>query len=267
MITTLPYTNIMAREQLEYGLVSYNAEKNLFVCPWGSLLQDRVIHKTIFPTGKFDATFSRVTWDKREVTQKIIDLNPSCVFNCNSTRARLPFKQIPYIDYAKPSIEVADKHIDFSFIGWECNLVRRKIFDLYPNHKFCLKRDRYHYHHDEELRGVYSKTYDNILGRSRFSLCPRGVGSSTMRFWESLKCGAIPVLISDELNLVPWDWENTIIRISEFELFSTPNVIESKISEITTEKEAVMRDNCIKCYNYYNNLDNLFAYISVNLLD
>jgi hypothetical protein len=43
-----------------------------------------------------------------------------------------------------------------------------------------------------------TRRYNEILSESRFSLCPEGAGPNTLRLWESLAVGAIPVVISDE---------------------------------------------------------------------
>jgi hypothetical protein len=43
--------------------------------------------------------------------------------------------------------------------------------------------------------------YGRELATSRFVLCPRGVASNTIRFFESLMFGRIPVLVSDDAKL------------------------------------------------------------------
>jgi len=39
--------------------------------------------------------------------------------------------------------------------------------------------------------------YVDVLQRSVFALCPSGTGPNTIRLWEALGCGAIPVVLSD----------------------------------------------------------------------
>lgn len=59
--------------------------------------------------------------------------------------------------------------------------------------------------------------YCEILEQSTFSLCPSGSGPNSIRLWESLMVGAIPVIISDKL-LLPGNqklWEESCIFISE----------------------------------------------------
>jgi len=41
--------------------------------------------------------------------------------------------------------------------------------------------------------------YNQVLSDSRFSLCPEGAGPNTLRFWESIAVGAVPVLFNRTL--------------------------------------------------------------------
>jgi hypothetical protein len=54
--------------------------------------------------------------------------------------------------------------------------------------------------------------YNDILIKSRYSLCPSGSGPNSIRFWESLAVGSIPVLLADTLDLPEYiDWENSVV--------------------------------------------------------
>lgn len=97
-----------------------------------------------------------------------------------------------------------------------------------------------------------SKTsiYNDVLLKSKFSLCPSGSGPNSIRFWESLAIGSIPVLLADTLELPKHsNWENTIIRIKESDLNRINSILES-ISEENIDK---MRHNCISMYNLLKN--------------
>lgn len=52
-------------------------------------------------------------------------------------------------------------------------------------------------HLDEHDKKTFN--YNTILSDSVFSLCPIGAGPNTLRFWESIAVGSIPVLFSDDL--------------------------------------------------------------------
>lgn len=43
-----------------------------------------------------------------------------------------------------------------------------------------------------------TRSYNEMLSDSVFSLCPEGAGPNTIRFWESLAVGAIPVVLADK---------------------------------------------------------------------
>jgi hypothetical protein len=43
--------------------------------------------------------------------------------------------------------------------------------------------------------------YNQVLSDSRFSLCPEGAGPNTLRLWESIAVGAVPVLFNQSLEL------------------------------------------------------------------
>ncbi len=54
-----------------------------------------------------------------------------------------------------------------------------------------------------ERRIALKADYSDILARSKFALCPRGNGPSSIRRWEAVYSGAIPVLIDDTTQ--PWN--------------------------------------------------------------
>lgn len=55
----------------------------------------------------------------------------------------------------------------------------------------------------ELIKNKRSQTlsYNKTLSDSIFSLCPKGAGPNTLRFWESIAVGSIPVLFCDDLAL------------------------------------------------------------------
>lgn len=59
---------------------------------------------------------------------------------------------------------------------------------------------------------------ENILQKSIFSLCPSGTGPNSIRLWESIGCGSIPVVLSDDY-LPPVSnaalWEQAIVSCPE----------------------------------------------------
>lgn len=107
----------------------------------------------------------------------------------------------------------------FSFMGSLSSSVRKKIVKL-DHPRGCVNDS---YGESFGSHGVSSKMqYANLLSESKFVLCPRGFGPSSIRLFETLRAGRVPVIISDDWvspRGLPW---------SEFAVF----IPESKVSEI-----------------------------------
>ena len=71
---------------------------------------------------------------------------------------------------------------------------------------FIVERDEWHYQgmvyrNDSNTNTNNEIEYKNILAESIFSLCPSGTGPSSIRIWESMSYGSIPVILADTLIL------------------------------------------------------------------
>jgi hypothetical protein len=69
--------------------------------------------------------------------------------------------------------------------------------------------------------------YGKIISQSKFVLCPRGYACSTMRLFETMKAGRVPVIISDR-----WvapdgpQWETFSLRVKENQTSLIPQILE-----------------------------------------
>lgn len=100
-----------------------------------------------------------------------------------------------------------------------------------------------------------TKKYNELLLDSTFSLCPSGSGPNSIRFWESLACGSIPVLLADTLEL-PYDidWDSAIIRVKEEDYLSIPETL----AKIDSKRIESMRKKCLEVYDVlHNNFSNI----------
>jgi hypothetical protein len=126
----------------------------------------------------------------------------------------------------------------YSFIGaYESGLylteARRWIFDLpLRNDAYLARRGEWHFEgavYREQIGAVPQSEevllaerrrvneYTEVLGQSVFSLCPSGSGPNSIRLWESLGMGAIPVIIS-ETHKLPGEykqWADAVIFVDE----------------------------------------------------
>jgi exostosin family protein len=76
----------------------------------------------------------------------------------------------------------------------------------------------------EELRG-FKQQYAETLRASRFVLCPRGIGTSSFRLFETMHSGRVPVILSDAW--VPpkgIDWQACALRVAEKDIARLPEI-------------------------------------------
>lgn len=269
----IPDKEIIDEERYELAFSNASFVKPFTVVPWRTATDDKEFRaklKDLIPEEFRYATSVRWSWTNPTITNLIRELGFKKVF-CTSTENKpFPFEQIPYIDYVRPDIYCAkEKTIRFSFVGWNGNPVRNRIFELYKGNSSVISREVFHgvlANADHERSKENAKQYADILAQSRFCLCPKGEGSGTIRFWEALKAGAIPVVISNNLRYPNcWNWLETIVAVNEYSMLTQKYVLESVMS-MSREKEAKMRANCLAAYDYfYNNPANLVKYINSHL--
>jgi hypothetical protein len=122
---------------------------------------------------------------------------------------------------------------------------------------YIVKRKKWHYWDKPKNIEKDSREYKNVLARSRFALCPRGTGPSTIRFWEALGAGAIPILIADDMTLPAGiDWDAAIIQVAERDIEKIPGIL----STITLEDEHNMRLACLRIHEMFSG-DNFVSVI------
>jgi hypothetical protein len=166
-------------------------------------------------------------------------ISPSICKSFYNKKIHTPYHYIeqifnnPYIEY-QPE-RVVDKKFLFSFIGASRTYpkVRDQIITYYQGDDNILDtKDLNSWELEEEERDIYYKSYAQILMQSKFILCPRGIGPSSYRQYESMKMGIAPVIISDEW-VAPHsiDWKSCSIRIQEKDVGNLEEILKSRESE------------------------------------
>ncbi len=98
------------------------------------------------------------------------------------------------------------------------------------------------------------KNYNEILSDSVFALCPAGAGPNSLRLWEALAVGSIPVLF-EKPPLMPnikitssINWDDIVVRVTEDQFLNLPNILRSfDINEINKKQNlALQAYNAIK---------------------
>ncbi|KAA8605398.1 hypothetical protein AL036_19285 [Salipiger aestuarii] len=132
-----------------------------------------------------------------------------------------PFPLFPVqIPEVGEQIDIAARPYLFSFVGAKSNQyyltdARSHILDLLRDHPkgLIIGRDDWHYNKvvyehqirpggrngnaDDLVNKSNSEQFRMSLAQSVFSLCPSGSGPNSIRLWESLGAGAIPVVMAD----------------------------------------------------------------------
>lgn len=166
----------------------------------------------------------------------------------------LPYPHFP-INGCEPEKE---KSLLYSFAGLDSHPCRKPIFEKLTGKKgtWVIKREHWHFWNgnvEEEAR-----EYQSLLSKSRFSLCPRGVGASTIRFWESIQAGAIPILISDAMRLPDGvKWEKCALFVKEKHVKYVPTLLRF----VSKKKEKKMRKRCLELYQKYLTKENFANFI------
>jgi hypothetical protein len=149
-----------------------------------------------------------------------------------------PYSLYPVMHYKRKSNEkkkpLSERKYLYSFIGsYQEGLylspVRKWIFDL-PERKDALVIERSEWHFEQDiyrnqlldmtenevemkLRDKYEKEYIETMNDTVYCLCPSGSGPNSIRLYEAIKFGCIPVLLSDSLD-IPIDSQfNNLIRV------------------------------------------------------
>lgn len=71
----------------------------------------------------------------------------------------------------------------------------------------------------------YRRTFAQVLRDSRFVLCPRGFGASSIRIFEAMRAGRVPVIVSDAWNEPPvGDWPAFSLKVRESDVARIPDI-------------------------------------------
>lgn len=127
----------------------------------------------------------------------------------------------------------------YSFMGAMSHHCRRSVMRLKHDRAFLKDTSEFNvWNTSESEMQQRAIDYSRVLGESQFVLCPRGIGSSSIRLYETLEAGRVPVIISD--SWVPpseTDW-SFAIQVQERRVSSIPKLLESLSSEATERGQA-----------------------------
>ncbi len=111
----------------------------------------------------------------------------------------------------------------------------------------------------------YRGSYWRTLRASRFVLCPRGVGASTIRIFEAMRAGAVPVIIGDDWLEPPiGDWSQFSIRVPERAVLEIPGICAAYGNRATAMGE-IAKETFAQHFAPEAFLDNALDFMRSNL--
>lgn len=168
------------------------------------------------------------------------------------------FSTNTYIEYIPNKIY--EKKYLFSFMGASRTYpkVREKIIELFQGSENIHDTKDINSWELNDDRDAYFKNFAQISFQSKFILCPRGIGPSSYRLYESMKMGIAPVIISDEwIETNGIDWKSCSIRIQEKDVGEIYNILKSRENEYLE-----LGVNARKNYEKFMSFENQFHFIS-----
>ncbi len=178
----------------------------------------------------------------REILPLLAELGINTLFTPHATKAEcvihgitiLPFPHFP-LSYSKND---APKDFLFSFSGTENSTARTTLLKIFGDGKSVKSRNKWHFEQSKEEMEQFQIEYSETMSRSRFTLCPQGTGPSSLRIWEALLSGSVPVIIADDLRLPEGiDWQASSVQIAESEI---PR-LQSTLEKITPDRYQVLQ--------------------------
>lgn len=75
----------------------------------------------------------------------------------------------------------------------------------------------------DETRERAMLSFFSIMRDSKFVVCPRGIGVSSVRLFETMRMGRVPIVVSDRWVPPPFvDWASCVLRVAERDVGRIP---------------------------------------------
>jgi hypothetical protein len=179
-------------------------------------------------------------------------------FNAGGNGGGIPIPLIcsPIKDEMKP--QPKERDIFCSFVGSMTHPIRNAMHVVLKDNDrylFAVRSWRAEVEEDELQRFI------DITSRSVFSLCPRGYGKSSFRFYEAMQLGSIPVFIYDQKWMpfedeIDWSDFSVCIHINDIKK------IDEILSSIGKEKIYQMQQALHKTWSENFTMESVYNRIS-----
>ncbi len=173
---------------------------------------------------------------------------------------------------------INDRKYLTSFLGqydnpYNLSDIRKKIIDIFSKYDDCLIKGRKEWHFDgivyrnEKKENNENKDeYIKNLLETKFSLCPSGTGPNSIRLWESMSYGTIPIILADTLVLPEIsgiNWKDYLIIWEESNVDNLYNYLYNMEPKLLEK----LSQNCIKLFNEYFVPEKMTKIIIENIKD
>lgn len=145
--------------------------------------------------GHLGEEYSRCIMISQHINCDMLQWYECSVFSCHASSHdnHVSIPHWPINCETKNVNQVLERDILASFMGsYETHRTRKEI----SRDPKILSIDTGKWHF-ESPSSSKENDYKDLLSRSIYSICPRGTGYGTIRLWESISSGCIPVIISD----------------------------------------------------------------------
>ncbi len=108
---------------------------------------------------------------------------------------------------------------------------------------------------------VARKEYVDNIKNSDFTLAPKGDGNFSVRFFESLSLGRIPLLIDTDCPLPhedEIDYDTFILRVDQSKINELPQIVSDYYSSLTPESYLEKQKMCREVFEKYLKIDIFF---------
>ncbi len=158
-------------------------------------------------------------------------------------------EQIPEELHLPSDGPAAEKPHLYSFMGaFVTHSVRSRIGMIQDERALIVDTSAHpgrEYGQSAEVYATYRSSFAESLKNSLFVLCPRGMGASSIRIFEVMKAGRVPVIISDAWT--PPDgpeWDACSLRVPECDVQQIPGLLraaESRFPSMAAEALSAWR--------------------------
>lgn len=163
-------------------------------------------------------------------------------------------RTVPYIHHGylwntrlEPRSAGGDTRFLFSFVGSvDTHLSRKEILRLKYANALIADTSKTNPWADATVKNDWAKRFEESIHASKFILCPRGRGSGSVRVYEAMRAGRVPVIISDAW--VPPrgpDWASCSIRVKEADIKRIPQILqenEARFEHLAQSARTVWRN-------------------------